>query len=42
MSRALAIKMIELEVVNGLLSLIGNSHHPESQKYAANTLGVKF
>ncbi|KAI8613915.1 armadillo-type protein [Chytriomyces sp. MP71] len=37
-SRELAERMIQLQIVSGLLSIIANVMHPESQKYAANTL----
>ena len=36
----LAGRMIELQVVSGLLNVIANVGHPDSQRYAASTLLV--
>jgi hypothetical protein len=37
-SSALAKRMIQFQAVPGLLNTIANTGHPESQKYASNTL----
>ncbi|KAJ3416526.1 hypothetical protein HDV05_001263 [Chytridiales sp. JEL 0842] len=37
-SPELAEKMIQLQCVSGLLNTIANTAHPESQRYAANTM----
>ncbi|KAH6577734.1 hypothetical protein BASA62_000715 [Batrachochytrium salamandrivorans] len=37
-SRELAERMIQLQLVGSLLNVIANVGHPESQRYAANTL----
>ncbi|KAJ3091523.1 hypothetical protein HK102_000269 [Quaeritorhiza haematococci] len=37
-SNDLALRMIQLQVVSGLLNTIGNVGHLDSQRYAANTL----
>lgn len=42
MDGTLAQRMIDLRVVNGLLNIIANVSHPESQRYAVNTLQVIF
>ncbi|KAJ3107537.1 hypothetical protein HDU97_003842 [Phlyctochytrium planicorne] len=37
-SDELAEKMIQLQIISGLLNTIANVSHPDSQRYAANTL----
>ena len=40
-NRELAEKMIQGQLVSGLLNVIANVGHLDSQKYAANTLLVR-
>ncbi|KAJ3124126.1 hypothetical protein HK100_011355 [Physocladia obscura] len=37
-SQELAEKMVKLQIVGGLLNVLANVAHPDSQKYASNTL----
>jgi hypothetical protein len=38
----LAERMIQFQLISGLLNVVANLNHPESQKYAASTLLVSY